>query len=421
MKWNSDRLNISRYAIQNPTITLYLLVILIIAGLFSYSKIGQDEDPPFTFRVMVLHLSWPGATAMQMAEQVSARLEKVIQEVGSVDTVRSYSKPGETTLFVDLADNTPISEIPQTWYRIRKRIGDMRVQLPEGLRGPFFDDEFGEVFGIIYALSGEGYTHRELSDIADIVRNELLRIKSVEKISLIGLQDRTVFIDLSQLKLANLGFSPAMIASALADQAGTRSFGNLEIGENSLQVRMQGQLVSMADIRNLQLRLNGKSVKLSDIAEIHEGYRYPAAPKFLSNGKEVLGIGISMSKGGDIIGLGQEVDAVMARLGRTLPVGVVMHKVQDQPAAVALSVGEFFRVLSEAIIIVLLVSFLALGLKRRPWRLDVRPGIVVALTIPAVLAATLIFMQWDGISLHKISLGALIIALGLLVDDAIIV
>lgn len=421
MKWNPDRLNISRYAIQSPAITLYLLVVLILAGLFAYSKIGQDEDPPFTFRVMVLHVAWPGATAMQMSNQVSSPLEKVIQEVGNVDMVRSYSKPGETTLFVDLADNTPVGEISQTWYNIRKRIGDMRVRLPEGLQGPFFDDEFGEVFGIIYALSGEGYTYRELNDIADIVRNELLRIKSVGKVSLIGLQERTVFIELSQLKIANLGFSPDMIASALTDQAGTRSFGKMEMGENALQVRMQGQLESVADISNLQLRINGKSVRLADVAEVYEGYQYPASPKFLSNGKEVVGIGISMSKGGDIIGLGQEVDAAMARLGRTLPAGIVLRKVQDQPAAVALSVGEFFRVLSEAIIIVLLVSFLALGLKRRPWRLDVRPGIVVALAIPAVLAATLIFMQWDGISLHKISLGALIIALGLLVDDAIIV
>ncbi|AMR78130.1 efflux RND transporter permease subunit [Cupriavidus nantongensis] len=417
-----SRFNLSRWALEHQPLTRYLLVVLLLGGLLAFFQLGQDEDPPFTFRVMVVQAFWPGATAEQIAVQVTDKIERQLQEVPYADKIRSFSKPGETTVIFQLKDTSPAKETAQVWYTVRKKIGDIQQTLPAGVRGPFFNDEFGDVYGTIYALSADGFNYKELREYADLVRQELLRVPSVAKVSLIGLQDEKVYIEFNQARFAQLGLDINAIADQISQQNNLTGSGVLVTPSDNLQVRLSGQFASVADLENLVLRgPNGiANIRLGDIAHVYRGYVDPTQQRMRFNGKDVIGLGISMQKGGDIIELGKNLRGAFERLRGQLPVGIEMDQVQDQPEAVQRSVGEFVRVLIEAVVIVLAVSFVSLGLHTRPLRLDVRPGLVVALTIPLVLAVTFLFMNIFGIGLHKISLGALIVALGLLVDDAII-
>lgn len=412
--------NLSRWALEHIPLTRYLIVVLLIGGILGYSRLGQDEDPPFTFRAMVVRAIWPGATALQMAEQVTDKLEKKLQETPYIDKIRSYSKPGETLIILQLRESTPPKETAPAWYQVRKKIGDIRNTLPPGVIGPFFNDEFGDTYGSIFALSGDGFTYAEVKDYADFVRQQLLRVESVSKVELFGVQDEKINIEFSHKKFAQLGIPIESIAGQINAQNTVESSGVLVTPTDNLQVRVTGQMMAVRDIENLELRANGIAFRLGDFATVKREYKDPPQDKMRFNGKEVIGLGISMEKGGDIIKLGRNLQKTVNDIKAKLPVGIELEHVSNQPKAVSTSVNEFLGVLTEAVLIVLAVSFVALGLHTKPLRLDVRPGLVVALTIPLVLAVTFLFMHIFSIDLHKISLGALIIALGLLVDDAII-
>lgn len=413
--------NLSRWALEHIPLTRYLIAALLIGGILSYQQLGQDEDPPFTFRAMVVSAAWPGATAVQMAEQVTDPLERTLQETPYIDRIRSFSKPGEATIQIELRESTPPGETAATWYQVRKKIGDMAATLPQGVIGPFFNDEFGDTYGSIFALSGDGFTPAEMRDYADFVRQQLLTVPLVAKVEQFGVQDEKLYIEFSSKKFAQLGLPFEQVVNQIATQNQVEASGVLVTPSDYLQVRVSGALKSVELLENLQLRAGGTTFRLGDFAVVRRGYQDPPKDKMRFNGKEVIGLGVSMEKGGNIIKLGKGLDQTVARIKAQLPVGIELERVSDQPQAVTASVNEFVKVLVEAVIIVLAVSFIALGLHTKPkLRIDVRPGLVVALTIPLVLAITFLFMRVLDISLHKISLGALIIALGLLVDDAII-
>jgi multidrug efflux pump subunit AcrB len=415
-----EHLNLSRWALEHIPFIRYLMVVLLLGGIMSYEKLGQDEDPPFTFRAMVLRAYWPGASSVQMAEQVTDKLEKTLQETPYVDKIRSYSKPGETLIILELRESTPPKEVQGVWYQVRKKIGDMRYTLPGGVQGPFFNDEFGDTFGSIFALSGDGFTMAEVKQYADFVRQQLLAVKTVSKVELYGVQDEKIFIEFSSKKFAQLGVPFDLIVQQINAQNAVQGSGVLVTPSDNLQVRVSGQVRSTQEIEDIPLRVNGNNFRLGDFAKVTRSYIDPPRDKMRFNGKEVVGLGVSMEKGGDIIELGRSLDAKAQQIQAKLPVGITLERVADQPRAVSQSVNEFLKVLAEAVLIVLAVSFISLGLHTKPWRIDIYPGLVVALTIPLVLAATFLTMRMFGIDLHKISLGALIIALGLLVDDAII-
>lgn len=418
-----SRFNLSRWALEHQPLTRFLLVALLLGGIFAYSKLGQDEDPPFTFRAMVVQAFWPGATAEQMSRQVTDKIEKALQEVPYAWKIRSYSKPGETLVTFQLADTSPAKDTQQLWYTVRKKVGDIAPTLPQGVRGPFFNDDFGDVYGSIYALSADGFTYRQLNDYADSIRQQLLRVPNVAKVELLGDQDEKIYIEFQQAKLAQMGLDINSIATQIGQQNNIGPSGVLVTPSDNVQIRLSGQFSDIRDLENLTLRGPGgtTNIRLGDIASVKHGYIDPPHAKMRYNGKEVIGLGISMTKGGDIIQLGKDLRATVDKIHAKLPMGIEMEQVQNQPKSVQNSVGEFVHVLIEAVVIVLGVSFLSLGLHTKPkLRIDVWPGLVVGLTIPLVLAVTFLFMNIFDIGLHKISLGALIIALGLLVDDAII-
>jgi multidrug efflux pump subunit AcrB len=421
--------NLSAWALEHQPLIRYLMVVLLAAGVLSFFALGQDEDPPFTFRAMVIRAYWPGATAQQMAEQVADRIERKLQEVPYADKIRSYSKPGEAVVTFQLADTSPPAEIQQLWYQVRKKIGDIRGTLPAGVQGPFFNDEFGDVYGVILAFSSDGFSYRELKDHVDWARQQLLRIPDVAKADLIGVQDERVTVEIPHRRLAQLALTVPQLAEQIGAQNAVEGSGVLVLPGENVQVRLTGELRSVEELRRLPVRAGGAVYALGDIATVSRGYLDPPREKMRagrggSPGAEVIGLGVSMAKGGDIITLGRALERAEQRLRRELPVGIEITRVADQPRSVARSVGEFVKVLAEAVAIVLAVSFLTLGLHRREsgrgWTVDLRPGLVVALTIPLVLAVTFVGMNALHIDLHKISLGALIVALGLLVDDAII-
>ncbi|MDQ1833319.1 efflux RND transporter permease subunit [Massilia scottii] len=412
--------NLSRWALEHIPLTRYLMVALLLGGVISYMNLGQDEDPPFTFRVMVVRAIWPGSTAVQMAEQVTDKLERKLQETPYIDKIKSYSKPGEVIIILQLRESTPPRETANAWYQVRKKIGDIRGTLPAGVIGPFFNDEFGDTYGSIFALSADGFNYAEVKEYADFVRQQLLQVPLVSKVEQFGVQTEKLNIEFSHKKFAQLGVPFEVIANQIATQNSVESTGVLVTETDNLQVRVTGALTSAKDLENLELRANGTTFRLGDFATIKREYQDPPLEKMRYNGKEVIGLGVSMEKGGNIIQMGKGLDETVARIKAKLPVGIELERVSDQPRAVTASVSEFIKVLIEAVVIVLAVSFLALGLHTKPLRIDARPGLVVALTIPLVLAITFLFMRMLDIDLHKISLGALIIALGLLVDDAII-
>jgi multidrug efflux pump subunit AcrB len=432
-----ESFNLSRWALEHPALTRYLMVVLMVLGFAAYFQLGQDEDPPFTFRAMVVRTYWPGATAQQVAEQVTDKLERTLQEVPYADKIRSYSKPGESQIILELKDNSKPSEVANVWYTVRKKIGDLRSTLPPGVQGPFFNDDFGDVYGVIYALESDGFNYAELKTFADDVRQQLLRVADVSKVELFGVQDEKVFIEVSLKRLAQLGLDFNQVLQQLSQQNAIESAGAVQTPLEVVQIRVAGQFNAIEDLKAMPIRgagygagntAGGNQLRLGDIAEIKRGYVDPPVIKVRHQGKEIIALGVSMAKGGDIIALGKALEVTFKRISQSLPAGISLVKVQDQPKAVSRSVGEFVSVLIEAVVIVLAVSFVALGFHRRPgqlplWRryyIDIRPGLVVGITIPLVLAVTFLAMLYFDIGLHKISLGSLIIALGLLVDDAII-
>jgi multidrug efflux pump subunit AcrB len=416
--------NLSRWALEHQPLVRYLMVVLLLAGVFSYFQLGQDEDPPFTFRAMVVRAYWPGATATQVAEQVSARIERALQDVPYADKIRTYAKPGETFVVMQLKESSKASEVGQSWYQARKKVGDIVGTLPAGVIGPYFNDEFGDTFGVMFAFSADGFTYGELKDYVDDVRQQLLRVNDVAKVELFGVQDEKIYIEMSSRQMAQLGVSIDQIAAQINAQNAIGASGTLTLPSETLWVRVSGEVTQLDTLRELPIHATTGNVRLGDIARISRGFVDPPLSKMrfgtTAGSQEVIGLGVSMARGGDVIGLGKNLAIAEKRINNGLPVGIQMRKITDQPKTVASSVNEFVHTLIEAVVIVLAVSFLALGLHTKPFRIDIRPGLVVGLTIPLVLAVTFLFMSVLGINLHKISLGALIIALGLLVDDAII-
>ncbi|MDN8614680.1 efflux RND transporter permease subunit [Variovorax ginsengisoli] len=416
--------NLSKWALEHAALTRYLMLVLMLLGFASYFQLGQDEDPPFTFRAMVVRTYWPGATAQQVAEQVTDKLERTLQEAPYADKIRSYSKPGESQIIFEIKDSSKAGDVANVWYTVRKKISDMRQTLPAGVQGPFFNDDFGDVYGVIYALESDGFSYAELKTFADDVRQRLLRVKDVAKVEQFGVQDEKIFIEVSQKRIAQLGLDFNAVLAQIGSQNAVESAGTIQAPQDVVQVRVAGQFISVDQLRAMPIRgSSGNHLRLGDIAEIRRGYIDPPAIKVRHEGREVIALGVSMAKGGDIIALGKALRGATTEIDKRLPLGVKLVQVQDQPVSVSRSVNEFVHVLIEAVAIVLAVSFVALGLHkggRFGWYIDIRPGLVVAITIPLVLAVTFLAMNYFGIGLHKISLGSLIIALGLLVDDAII-
>lgn len=403
--------NLSAWALRNRQIVLFLMLLLAIVGALSYTKLGQSEDPPFTFKAMVIRTNWPGATAQEVSRQVTERIEKKLMETGEYDRIVSFSRPGESQVTFIARDSMHSSEIPDLWYQVRKKISDIRHTLPPGIQGPFFNDEFGTTFGNIYALTGKGFDYAVLKDYADRIQIQLQRVKDVGKVDLLGLQDEKIWIELSNVKLATLGLPLAAVQQALEEQNAVSTAGFFETPSERVQLRVSGNFQTVEQIRNFPIRIADRTFRIGDVADVRRGFNDPPAPRMRFMGEDAIGLAVAMKEGGDILVLGKALEGEFSRLQNSLPAGMELRKVSDQPAAVKTGVGEFVRVLAEALIIVLLVSFFSLG---------VRTGMVVALAIPLVLAMTFATMYYLGIGLHKISLGALVLALGLLVDDAII-
>lgn len=405
------RFNLSEWALANRPLVLFAMLAFALIGAWSYKHLGQSEDPPFTFKAMVVRTLWPGATAEQVSRQVTEPLEKALMNTGEYEFIRSYSRPGESQIIFMARDSLRSKQIPDLWYQVRKRVGDIRPTLPREIVGPFFNDEFGDTYGNIYALTGKGFDYAVMRDYADRIQLELQRVPDVGKIDLVGLQDEKVWIELSNTRLATLGVSMQQVQQALADQNAITGTSFFETATDRVQLRVTGQFNDIEAIRQFPIRAGERTVHLGDIAEIKRGFADPASPKMRFMGEEAIGLAVAMKDGGDILKLGANLDAEFERLQKTLPAGMQLRKVSDQPQSVEESVGEFVQVLTEAVAIVLLVSFFSLGL---------RTGLVVGVTIPLVLAMTFFVMHYFDIGLHKISLGALVLALGLLVDDAII-
>ncbi len=403
--------NLSEWALRHQPLVRFLIVLLALVGVLSYQKLGQSEDPPFTFKVMVVRTEWPGASAREMEEQVTDRIEKKLQEVPNVDYLRSYSRPGESVVLFVARDSTPAKDVPDIFYQVRKKIGDIRSTLPTTIRGPYFNDEFGDVFGNIYALTGDGFDYAQLKAETDKIRAELLRVPSVAKVDLIGEQEQRIYVSLSNARLATLGLDVQTVTTAMAQQNAVVPGGYFETKDERIYLRPSGAFDTVEAIRDMTIRAGGRELRIGDIATVRRGFVEPPAPGFRFQGQDALGLGVSMAKGGDIIALGANLKDTVARIQAKLPVGMELKEVASQPEAVQRSISEFVHSLAEAVIIVLVVCFFSLGL---------RTGLVVALSIPLVLAVTFFGMRLFDVGLHKISLGALILALGLLVDDAII-
>jgi multidrug efflux pump subunit AcrB len=407
----SSGFNLSRWAVHHGNFTAFLLVLLLAAGSFSLLRIGQKEDPDFTFRVMVVQVLWPGATTEEMQDQVVDKIERKLQETPGLDFLRSYTRPGFANIFVNLTGAVRGEAVKDAFYQARKKIGDIRQTLPEGVIGPFFNDEFGDTYISLYAVTGQGFSHPELKIFAKNARDILLRVPGVAKVDLLGLQEERIFIEVSSAALAERGLTAIDIQAALAGQNAMDPAGRIETSQRSVRIDVQGGLRSVEDIRDLRLRVGQQTFRLGDIANVSRGLEDPPTAKTSYQGREAVLLGSTMAPGANVTEVGAGIERALKRIQQHLPIGVELGRISDQAQVVSKSIHEFLEALGEAIAIVLVVSLLALG-----WR----AGLVVALTIPLVLAATFFVMGLLGIDLHRISLGALIISLGLLVDDAMI-
>ncbi|WP_286786641.1 MULTISPECIES: efflux RND transporter permease subunit [Pseudomonas] len=407
----SGGFNLSEWALRHQSFVWYLMFVGLLMGLFSYKNLGREEDPSFTIKTMVIQTRWPGATVDETLNQVTDRIEKKLEELDSLDYVKSYTRPGESTIMVFLRDTTDAEDIPEIWYQVRKKVDDIRGEFPQGIQGPAFNDEFGDVYGSIYAFTADGLSFRQLRDYVERVRAEIRSVDNLGKVEMVGAQDEVIYLDFSTRKLAALGIDQAQVMQSLQAQNAVTPSGVIEAGPERISVRTSGQFASEKDLEQVNLRLDDRFYRLSDIAQIRRGYVDPPQMLFRYDGKPAIGLAIAMKDGGNIQVFGKALHEKMAALSAELPLGVGVHKVSDQAEVVEEAVGGFTRALFEAVVIVLIVSFVSLG---------VRAGLVVACSIPLVLAMVFVFMEYSGITMQRISLGALIIALGLLVDDAMI-
>jgi multidrug efflux pump subunit AcrB len=402
--------NLSDWAIRSRSLTIYLMLVAVVAGIFAFATLGRDEDPSFTIRTMLVTAVWPGASLEETQAQLTDRLERTLQETTGLDAVRSLTRPGIVTINVELEGAFPGDEVQDVWQEVRNRVGDMRHTLPQGVLGPFFNDEFGDVFGIIYAFTADGFSDRELRDYVDGVRSRLLReVEDISKIEWIGVQDEQVFIEFQPDRVAAMGLDYGQIFAAIAAQNAVRPSGVINTGLENLVLRVSGAFENESDVLEVSLVADGRSIRLGDIAEVRRGFADPPRPLLHVNGRRAIALAISMRDGGDILQLGDDIGAAMADITAGLPIGIEPVQVVNQPQVVEQAIGDFTVSLYQAVAIILGVSFLTLG---------VRPGAVVAAAIPITLAAVFLVMQTVGIDLQRVSLGALIIALALLVDDA---
>jgi len=407
----TTRTNLSALALKYSTLTVFFMIALVAAGAFAFFNLGRGEDPPFTIKQMVVSAAWPGATSREMEQQVTEKIETKLQELPHINFVNSYTKPGETVIYVSLRDDTPPGKVPDLWYQVRKKVGDIRGSLPQGVAGPFFNDEYGDTYSLIWAFEADGFSPAEVKEIAKAVRQRLLRVADVTKADLIGLQDEKIYVEFSHARLAMLGIPVDHILEVVRRQNAIVAAGTVETKNERVSVRVEGAPLSAEDLASLPFSANGRTLMLSDVAEIKRGYQDPQQISMRFKGKPVIGLGVVMAQGGNVQALGKALDRVMADVEKELPVGITVHRVANQPEVVEKSFEEFIFSLLEALAIVLVVSFISLG---------VRTGVIVAMSVPLVLAITFVAMLLLGIDFQRISLGALIIALGLLVDDAII-
>ena len=403
--------NLTEWAIRHRSLVIYLMLVIVVGGVGSYLRLGRSEDPDFTVKTMVVQVGWPGATVSDTLQQITDRLERKLQETPNLDYLKSYTSPGQATIFVSLKDSTRPAQVSDIWYQVRKKVYDIRNDLPQGIVGPGFNDEFGDTYGIVYGLTADGFSHRELRDYVDGVRKQLLELPDISKIDILGAQDERIYVEFSTEQLAGLGIDRAALIAAVNAQNAVTPQGVVQTDDEKILIRVSGAFRSEQDILAVNFVANGRIIRLGDIARVTRGPADPAQPMFRVNGKEGIGLAIAMRKGGDVLALGRNVERAMSEIKANLPVGIEPTLIADQPVTVEHAVADFMEALWEAIAIVLGVSLFALGL---------RAGAVVALSIPLVLAAVFMTMMSVGIDLQRISLGALIIALGLLVDDAMI-
>ena len=401
--------NLSEWALNNRSLTVYLMIMAVVAGLFAFVKLGRNEDPSFVIKTMVVQAAWPGASVDDMLKQVTERLERTLQETPHLDFLRSFTRAGVTTIFVNLKDSTGAREIPDIWYHVRKSIGDMRHTLPAGVVGPGFNDEFGDTFGIIYGFTADGFTHRELRDYVEDVRSKLLHVRDVSKIEILGAQDEKIFVEFSMQELASLGIDRSALIAALQAQNVVQPAGTIQTGNETLSLRVSGAFRSEDDVANVNFAVGGRMLRLSDIARVRRGFADPPQPLFRVNGQPAIGLAIAMRDGGDILALGKNIKTAIAEATADLPLGVEPKLVADQAATVDSAISEFMTSLWQAVGIILVASFISLGF---------RPGLVIASAIPLTLVIVFSIMQMSNIDMQRISLGALIIALALMVDDA---
>jgi len=403
--------NLSEWALRHRSLVWYLMVAIVLAGGLSYTRLGRQEDPSFTIKSMVVQASWPGATVEEMTNQVTDRIERKLQELASLDFTKSYTTSGQTTIFVNLKDDTPSREIPGIWVQVRNKVTDVKPDMPSNVQGPFFDVQFGDVFGNIYALTADGLSFRQLRDYAEQAREQIVKLPGAGKVELLGVQDEVVHLNFSTRHIAGLGVDQQAVLTSLQQQNAVAPSGIVQAGPETVSLRVSGQFTSVDSLRAVNIRVNDRFFRLTDVATITRDYVDPPQPLFRFNGQPAIGIAIGMKANSNLIEFGKRLQTHMKEVVSQLPIGVGVHLVSNQPAVVDQAIGGFTRALAEAVVIVLVVSFLSLGL---------RAGLVVAIAIPLVLAATFVFMEYSGIILQRISLGALIIALGLLVDDAMI-
>ncbi|MDK4740314.1 efflux RND transporter permease subunit (plasmid) [Rhizobium sp. CB3060] len=403
--------NLSDWALEHRSMVWYFMIVFILAGVFSYMGLGREEDPSFTIKTMVIQAQWPGASAEEVTKQVTDRIEKKLEELESLDYTRSQTVAGQTTIFVNLLPTTKAKNVESTWVRVRNMIADIKGDFPSGVVGPFFNDRFGDVYGNIFAFTSDGLSQRQLRDLVEDARARILTVPNVGKVDIIGAQDEAVYLEFSTRKIAALGIDRQSIISTLQAQNAVTQSGFVEAGPERIALRVGGQFRSEDSLRSINLRVNDRFFPLTDVATIKRGYVDPPSALFRFNGQPAIGVAIGMKQGANLLEFGKALEKKVDEIVGVLPVGVDVHQVSDQPAVVDEAVSGFTRALFEAIAIVLAISFISLGL---------RAGLVVAISIPLVLAITFVVMSYSGISLQRISLGALIIALGLLVDDAMI-
>lgn len=406
-----SKLNLTEWALKHKQLVYFFVFLVFVAGIFSYQQLGRMEDPDFVIRQMVVSVAWPGASASQVEEQVTDKIEKKLQDTPGLDYLKSYSRPGQAVIYVTLKDSVNEKDVRPTWLEVRNMVNDIKGTLPQGVVGPAFNDRFDDVFGNIYALTSDEYSYEDMREKAEQIRRTLLGVSNVKKVELIGVQSEKIYIEMESSKLAGLGIDPNIIIASVKAQSAMTPSGMIETSSDNVYLRVSGMFESIDGLRNLPIRVNERTFRLGDVAKIERGYADPMEPKMYYNGQPAIGIAVSMDKGGNILSLGTELDKTIAKIKKDLPLGMEVNQVSNQPKVVKESINEFVKSLWEAIIIVLVVSFLSLGF---------RSGIVVALCIPLVIAGIFVGMKIGGIDLHKVSLGALIIALGLLVDDAII-